>query len=665
MEQLEKCVQRCAITDKYKLARVAGYTETPHWKLAEYAVAVLENCCLFMSLDRSIRKMIHGGRDASSVDRGVDVVGSDGSLYQVKWYKKDSTIGHDPISRLNNIADAFNEAGGDVPHRVIVLKAGTRLAAGIPRAYRIETKYYDDAQLDEAVRIAKEELSKVRIRDHKRIGNEVYNKLHTEVVAVLTGLIKEGRAIVSAELPPGSGKSYIIGNVIKHHNLYSPGAVALVVVPRIIIARQLAELYRKMISPLGVAVVAEGSSWPEDLTGVGAIVMSGQSASKIPDGFRASAVVYDEAHVEHGRSLVEERVKRNATYHLSATMPGPVDYRLSYSAAVDMGLICDARFIFAQFERIPTLSDYLEHIAHHPEHTAILACFQGKESARTFAKMCNEKRDGMAMSFVSGDDHEALERFRAGDVRILCVVSRVEMGVNMHICDTILLVNPWDSVSRLRQLCGRATRHYPTKFGVYSVILGVGPDQKDEERSVSRMVDALHNEIGDRCPNTLEGLRDKVEVVRGGAHEPYEYEETDATLALKISIYDSFGRRMTDDSQVCKLRFAVVKMWNVRLRIATREEYLVSEERHPNWVADPKRYYAKQWISWYDFLGVDTSGFPPTKRKWAEICVARGLDESNYFAKKYGDLPPNPSEMYDDFTRFSEELSGKRDEYIW
>jgi len=668
MEKLAECVRKHAITDMYKLAKMDDYKETPKWKIAEYAAAVIENGCLFMSLDYSLRKMLHGGGKVATTDRGVDVVEEDCTLSQVKWYKDDAVIGNDPFARLISISVASTRMGFQ-PRLKMIIGANNRIAEGIPNVDMVETIKYTDQQLEDAIKVAKEKLALIDDDNYEKISPDVYENLHNDVVSKLTTLIENGRGIVSAELPPGSGKSYIIGKLVRYHATKNPGKPVIIIVPRVEIARQLSKLYGDMLGLDLVATIADGSNWPDNTNGLQAIVLSGQSAHKIPQPFEASAVMYDESHVEYGRTCIEEHVQRTSTYMLSATMRGKVDYRLSYMEAVKMGLICDARFVFAVFERKPALCDYVEHIINHPEHMAILACFQHRDKAKKFVALCNEKHEGMARSFVTGDDNAALEQFRSGKIRVLCIVSRAEMGVNIHICDTILLVDLWYSIPRLRQLCGRATRLHPLKAGIYSVLIGVGPDQTEEHNLVSRMVDALHNEISDRCPENIDELMDKIEIIHGGGGNrgAYAEEEIDAVTAMYINVYTSFGRHIKDDvvkDNTLKVRYATIKMQNQLLKLTSQEEYKQSEKTHTQWIDDPKSYFSKRWISWYDFLGVDTSAYPQTKEEWRTICIDRDLNEQNYFEKKYDDLPTNPSEMYDNFTRFSEELA-INEEHVW
>jgi hypothetical protein len=111
------------------------------------------------------------------------------------------------------------------------------------------------------------------------------------------------------------------------------------------------------------------------------------------------------------------------TFELSACLHGAVDIEESRSMDVELGLVCDT--VFAE----------IAHLEAHPEHASVLACFKTCRSARIFASACNAARAASALTYVGNDeagDRSRIRKFAYGDVRVLCVVGRVEMGINVH-----------------------------------------------------------------------------------------------------------------------------------------------------------------------------------------------------------------------------------------
>jgi len=107
-----------------------------------------------------------------------------------------------------------------------------------------------------------------------------------------------------------------------------------------------------------------------------------------------------------------------------------------------------------------------------------------------------------------------------------------------------------------------------------------------------------------------------------------------------------------------KEKYSMIRLWNQERNVQTKEEY----EETPK-IENPKEYFKESWISWYHFLGVDTSLFPPTKQEWISMCKEKGIKSwKEYKEKKI--VPLNPCEMYDDFTNWDKEM-GIEEEIIW
>ena len=683
MDALRKCVELKRKRTVYSLARSDG---VDMWKKAELAVAVMVDGVLFTALDPSIRRHIHGG--GIPADRGVDVVTADGGLYQVKWYKNNLRIGHDAVARLNNIAGAFQRKGGHVSRRVIVAKEGERLRSDIPGVDIVEIMYCTDSDIDITMAAAKMELmclldergGRIRTPAGSDLGR-VYDNLHEDVVERLTRIYDRGngKSVISAELPPGSGKSYIIARLCQYHAAADGSVLAIVVEPRIDIVFQLVKKHKTLLDGFTVYTVTDGEDWPNSLADKSVVVMTGQSAGKIKLDRDVNVVIYDESHVEFGRSIIEASVPRDVTYMFSATIQGVPDYRLGYPRAVELGIICDARFAFVVFPRCPTYEDYANYIVQHPEHLSILVCLQRKQHAVDFAIACNAVLPGVAATYITRiekddrhaaarpeDERAVLEQFQRDGIRVLCVVTRVEMGVDIHRCDTILLVDVWDSMSRLRQLCGRATRHHPTKCGLYTIMFGVGPDPAHERRSLTRMIDALYEEIEDRCPRTVEELMDKIDCVPG-IHYESPREEFEAVAAIRVSVYDSFGRHLTGEKQRLRAAFERDRVELVGRSVRTYEEFQALRVGSPelNLPEDPPETYLplfEEEFPWYKYLDYD---LPPTLADLqcivAEVVARdaesespvplRSLAKHAFFAyerlaKRYSELPPEPLALF-------------------
>jgi hypothetical protein len=114
-----------------------------------------------------------------------------------------------------------------------------------------------------------------------------------------------------------------------------------------------------------------------------------------------------------------------------------------------------------------------------------------------------------------------------------------------------------------------------------------------------------------------------------------------------------------------KEKYSLIRDANRQLGLRSRNEYQERRAELPTYIADPREYFKEWWVSWYNFLGVETDTFPYTKADWVRVCKERDiLTWEQYKTTAAADLPMNPSEFYEDFTNWDKEM-GIEDEIIW
>ena len=114
-----------------------------------------------------------------------------------------------------------------------------------------------------------------------------------------------------------------------------------------------------------------------------------------------------------------------------------------------------------------------------------------------------------------------------------------------------------------------------------------------------------------------------------------------------------------------KEKYSLIRDANRELGLCSRNEYQERRAELPTYIANPQEYFKEWWVSWYHFLGVDTSTFPQTKADWIRVCKERDIlrwDQYKIIAS--ADLPTNPSEFYEDFTNWDKEM-GIEEEIVW
>ena len=114
-----------------------------------------------------------------------------------------------------------------------------------------------------------------------------------------------------------------------------------------------------------------------------------------------------------------------------------------------------------------------------------------------------------------------------------------------------------------------------------------------------------------------------------------------------------------------KEKYSHIREQNKELSLKSRDEYRERQSEHPTYIEDPQSYFKDWWVSWYHFLGVDTSAFPQTKPEWVRVCKDRGIATwDQYKTLGNDDMPKNPIEMYEDFTNWDTEI-GVEEEIVW
>ena len=112
-----------------------------------------------------------------------------------------------------------------------------------------------------------------------------------------------------------------------------------------------------------------------------------------------------------------------------------------------------------------------------------------------------------------------------------------------------------------------------------------------------------------------------------------------------------------------KEKYALVRAANKELGIVSKGDYY---ERGSVLIEDPKAYFEGSWISWYHFLGVDTSTFPQTKSEWIRVWKKMGINSWAEYKQKNSELlPPEPGLMYEDYTNPIDEFGVEEEEHIY
>jgi len=244
----------------------------------------------------------------------------------------------------------------------------------------------------------------------------------------------------------------------------------------------------------------------------------------------------------------------------------------------------------------------------------------------------------------------ACDRFREGSD-----IKGLEMTAKM-IGDTI-------AGNIIVQIAGRALRKdYEDKEGWCLLVkiaeAGTTPDDIFGDiigyisQFLRREVKGLH-----KPRNIAKQLADFVGDVRIGS-KSYSQEET-------IVRIQAIQNRQVWEKGEPKERYDIVRDLNKQYGLTSKVAYHDFAPSHERYIEDPKVYFKDRWISWYHYLGVDTTHFPQTKPMWLRLCKDMGLTKWDSYKQKHNEhLPANPGEMYEDYTNWDQEF-GSEEEIVW
>jgi Type III restriction enzyme, res subunit len=267
--------------------------------------------------------------------------------------------------------------------------------------------------------------------------------------------------------------------------------------------------------------------------------------------------------------------------------------------------------------------------------------------------------------------HTDLKTFENTRNSIAYVVAKYSMGYDFKEIDNICFSDYKMSPKDIIQSIGRGTR--PDCLGLdgrnknkkLDVLLPVFPDSDDIDKYY-RIAEVLAYLVGE-----VEIPLDKIVFThgnrQGNSKSIYvELVDYDNVESVRSKVFEATRFILNREK---KITYNYIKEMNKKLHFHSRDDYLHSEERHQCFIKDPETTFKQEWISWYDFIGLDTSVYLQTKDEFISYCKNNDItscDEYNihYSLNKNKALPQDPFQMYPNFTNWNDELKREED-LIW
>lgn len=250
-----------------------------------------------------------------------------------------------------------------------------------------------------------------------------------------------------------------------------------------------------------------------------------------------------------------------------------------------------------------------------------------------------------------------------GQPRILFACERYREGSDIRGLEmTVVLMGNTIASNILLQIAGRALRNdYEGKEG-WCIIVRPSEEGTTEDDVFDCIVLQIMEFIGkeDVTTPTKEKIKRVVEKFFGDVAITGKVYNVDETVHRIQLMYARKEYERADPKE----KYGIVRALNKDMGLVSKDEYEARASEHIKYIDKPTMYF-EEWISWYDFLGVDTSAFPHTKSEWIRVCKQMGIASWSQYKEKHGaSLPANPGEMYGDYTNWDKEF-GVEEEIVW
>lgn len=250
-----------------------------------------------------------------------------------------------------------------------------------------------------------------------------------------------------------------------------------------------------------------------------------------------------------------------------------------------------------------------------------------------------------------------------GTSRILFACERYREGSDIYGLEmTVVLMGDTIGANVIVQIAGRALRQdYIAKEG-WCIIVRPSEDGTHEDDVFDSIMLQIVDFIGQGSNPSQSKVRQMVEKYFGQmavSGKVYNVEET-------VRRIQTFYARKAFENATPKEKYEVVRNLNREMMIQTKDQYNQKSDVHIKFIENPRFYFKDQWVSWYHFLGIETSAYPQNKAEWMQKCKELGILRWQDYKEthKKNNLPENPGEMYEDYTNWDREI-GIEDDYVW
>ena len=438
-------------------------------------------------------------------DRGVDSLALNLSVaVQAKDYGEGRTV---PLSRLTTFHYLVRSDGSPLKGLVQRMIVATNESTRLPQDWGwsgAEHRSYTAEEIKAWRELARNESVKERVapeperRELKRWPHQVECLKRCQQF-----LRNESEQDFFVEIATGTGKSLIMADLLVE---LDPSQRAVIVVPKLDLMEQLADLFEHM---LGGSVSRVGTGSPADLSAKFFVCVRNSAWQLQNLSFQLQ--ILDEAHHYepatngseelgvHAAQVLSLRSRKRIFFSATLRQNKP-NFSFGLRPAINAGVIADYAVVVPELSQGDPRPGLVQILQKLPLARKILAFCNTVHEAKQFTQLLN--RDGIAAEHYNGHTpraqrEEVLKSFgrsrTAGGIRVLVTVDVVSEGVDLPAADTCLFVAPRHGV-RLRQCVGRVLRWHAEKVDALVIAPPIVRDDADnlqEDVQLVRLVGEL------------------------------------------------------------------------------------------------------------------------------------------------------------------------------
>jgi superfamily II DNA or RNA helicase len=258
-----------------------------------------------------------------------------------------------------------------------------------------------------------------------------------------------------------------------------------------------------------------------------------------------------------------------------------------------------------------------------------------------------------AHSEVARSSQDIICEFKSAARAIVSSVYMLGEGTDIPTLDAVVFAEAMTSEIRIVQTAmrpNRLDRARPLKHAYVILPYAAQSDYDDVLPPKVDMVLAKLRESDECIAQRVTVLKARGQTPCGSdSIHPTSFQLSAGCVPVLRTIYSKLFGSMRDSEQ----RYRMAREINKRLGLKSLREYHDRREENALWFDDPVSQFGLLWKTWYEFLGVDCSGFIPSLDAWVAACRDKkisSVDEYVALAATHGEFPQEPGQYYRGFT---------------